>query len=360
MRFGSIKTALLGVTLAFAVFAQQQITVKMLVEFVTSSVGKKMQDKEVAQYLGSMRMSERLDPRTIEDLQRKGAGPKTVAALNKLAEYSASLKAPAAVPAAEQPRLPDPPSYEDQQKIIAEAREYAIDFTKNLPDFICLEDTHRYYDRHYKPGTEGSWAIQDRLLEKLTFFDQHEKYELISRNDDSLYGKSTSAVGGALSRGDFGTLLKDIFDPDSDAEFHWERWGNLDKHLMHVYTYQIDKPHSKLTISYGNGDRETTPGYHGEIFVEKGPNVIWRITVIPEPEPTFPIQDIHQVLDYRYSDISGQTFLLPQSIEVVMRSDGIGNKNNIEFRQYRKYSADTSITFDDKDTGTEPASPPQK
>jgi hypothetical protein len=92
-----------------------------------------------------------------------------------------------------------------------------------------------------------------------------------------------------------------------------------------------------------------TPAYHGEIFIEKGPNVVWRVTVEPEPPANFPIQNIHQVLDYRYTELSGQTFLLPQSGIVIMRSDGVGHKNEIAFRSYRKYSADTSITFDDKD-----------
>ena len=353
MRFGIIRTALLGSFLAIAAFGQQQLTVDRLVTFITSSINQKMQDKEVAQFLAGVRMTERLDARTIESLQGKGAGPKTVMALNKLAEMSASLTPPVVKAAPPKPKLPDPPSYEEQFKVLADVREYALNYTKTLPDFICLEVTRRYYDRHYKPGTEGSWAIADRLSEKLTYFDQKEKYELLSQNDNSLYGKSTESVGGALSRGDFGTLLKDIFEPDSSADFHWERWGNLGGHLMHVYTYAIDQPHSKETISY-QGQQQSTPGYHGEIFVEKGSNVIWRVTVEPEPPPSFPVQNVHQVLDYRYVDIGGQQFLLPQSGEVIMRADGVGTKNDIEFRTYRKYSADTSITFDDKDADTPP------
>ena len=356
MRFAFLRTALLGCVCAIASFAQQQLSVDKLVQFITSSIAQKMQDKEVAQFLANVKMSERLEPRTIEDLLGKGAGPKTVLALNHLAEMSATLTPPAPKVAAPKPKLPDPPSYEEQQRILNQAREYALNYSKTLPDFICLEVTRRYIDRHYKPGTEGSWAISDRLAEKLTYFDQQEKYELISRNDNSLYGKTSDSVGGALSRGDFGTLLREIFDPESSAEFHWERWGNLGGRLFHVYTYAIDQPHSKETISYQN-QQTVTPAYHGEVFIEKGPNTIWRVTVDPKPPASFPVQNIHQILDYRYVDIGAQRFLLPQSGEVIMRADGIGSKNNIEFRTYRKYSADTSITFDDKDE--EPPAPQQ-
>ncbi len=358
MRFALIRAAALGCVCALVSLAQQQVSVDKLVEFITSSISQKMLDKDVAGVLVSMKLTEKLDMRVVEDLQGKGAGPKTVAALSRLAEASATLQPPPPKVAVAKPKPIPPPSYEEQQKVIEEARAYALNYSKSLPDFICLQVTRRYIDRHYKPGTEGSWAVSDRLAEKLSYFDQHEKYEAISHNDTSLYGKEADSVGGALSRGDFGTLLREIFEADSSAEFHWERWGNLGGHLFHVYTYAIDQPHSKETIDYNRGAQKATPGYHGEIFIEKGPNVIWRITVEPEPPATFPIQNIYQVLDYRYTDISGQKFLLPLNGTIIMRADGVGTKNEIDFRSYRKYSADTSITFDDSDDKTDPNQKP--
>ena len=228
-----------------------------------------------------------------------------------------------------------------------------MNYAKTLPDFICLEVNRRYIDRRYKPDTEGSWAQSDKIAEKLTYYDQKEKYELISHNEDSLYGKATESVGGALSRGDFGTLIREIFELESSAEFHWERWSTLDGHLMSVYTFYIDQPHSHDTIDY-NRTQQVTAAYHGEVFVEKGANTIWRINVEPEPPSSFPVQNIKQRLDYRYTEISGQKFLLPVSGQVIMKADGTGTKNEIEFRSYRKYSADTTITFDDSDADTPP------
>lgn len=351
MRLAFTRAALLGFVFSLASLAQQQLTVNQVVEFVSSSVAQKMRDKDVAGFLATAKMTEKLDARIVEELQGKGAGPQTVAALLKLSEASANLTAPAPKITAPKPKPMAAPGQEEQQQVLAEAREYALNYAKSLPDFICLEVNRRYVDRHYKAGTEGSWAISDRLAEKLTYFDQKEKYELISHNDDSLFGKSAESMGGSISRGDFGTLIREIFDLEASAEFHWERWGNLDGHLMHVYTYSIDQPHSHETIDYERS-QQVTPAFHGEVFVEKGPNVIWRITVFPEPPASFPIQDISERIDYRYTDISGQKFLLPASGQVIMRTSGIGSKNEIEFRSYRKYSADTTITFDDADDDT--------
>jgi hypothetical protein len=344
-----LRIAIPALLWAVAGLAQQQLTVNQLVQFITSSVSQKMMDVEVAKYLAGVRMSERLDPRTIEDLQGKGAGSKTVAALNRLAELSASLTPPAPKAEAPKPTPIPPPSYEEQHRILAAVREYALNYSQTLPDFISLQVTHRYMDRNYKSGTEGSWSQMDRVAAKLSYFEQHEKYELLSDNDTPMLGKSLESLDGAVSTGEFGTVMREIFDPASSAEFHWDRWGTLRGQLCHVYSYVIDQPHSKENIDYNHGEAKATPGYHGLVYVPKGTDTIARITVEPDVPAGFPLQEVHQVVDYKYVDISGQKFLLPMSAQVIMRHDRIANKNEIEFRGYRKYSADTSIKFEDSD-----------
>jgi hypothetical protein len=348
MKIAGVRALLLGCVCTLAALCQQMLTVDKLVQFVTSSLSQKLPDKDVAGYLTSVKMSERLNPRTIEELQGKGAGPKTVAALNHLAELSASLNPP---PVAKvEPPKPTlaPPAYEDQQKILAEVRDYALSYSKTLPNFIALQVTHRYIDRNYKTGTEGSWSTADRLSAKLSYFDQQEKYDLLSENDNSLFGKPYESVGGAISTGEFGTVMREIFEPQSQTEFHWQRWATLRGNLCHVYTYAIDQPHARRTVDY-NHQEQTTPGYHGSVFVQKGSNVILRVTVEPDMPPGFPIQEVRETIDYKFADISGQQYLLPMAADVLMRHDRMANKNEIEFRSYRRYSADTSITFDDAD-----------
>jgi hypothetical protein len=195
------------------------------------------------------------------------------------------------------------------------------------------------------------------VAEKVSYFEQHEKYELISHNDEAMFGKTFENLDGAISRGEFGTEMAEVFDPGSDAEFHWQRWGTLRGQLCHVFSYAIDQPHSKETVDYMHGEARANPGYHGLIYVPKGTTTIARITVVLDVPASFPLQDINQTLDYANTDISGQMFLLPWKSAVIMRHDRSGTRNEIEFRGYRKYSADTSIKFDDVD---DPASPDDK
>src|SRR5579864_1933631 len=70
MRFAFIRAAVLACVCAMAGLAQQ-LTVDKVVEFVTSSITQKLQDKQVASYLTNVKLTQRLAPRTIEELQSK-------------------------------------------------------------------------------------------------------------------------------------------------------------------------------------------------------------------------------------------------------------------------------------------------
>jgi hypothetical protein len=219
---------------------------------------------------------------------------------------------------------------------------------KTLPDFVCMEVTRRSVDLHYQPGTGGSWSPYDRLLEKLTYFDHKENYELLQRNDTATVGKSWESVGGSISRGEWASVLAEIFDPASHTEFQWMRWGNIRGNLTHVYQYKVEQKYSHETIS-AEKEQTITAGFHGLLYVERGDNIPLRITVIPDIPPDYPLQDVNQLVDYDTQKIGDESFLLPLHSEVTMRDGHVGFQNQIEWRQYHKYSAGTSITFDTSD-----------
>ena len=331
-------------------FAASGYTVDQIKQFVTSAVQLKNPDKEVAETLRKMKLSERLDLDTVETLQNKGAGPKTVAVLKELATQSASL--PTALPPAPKPVpvLPPPPSSEEQAKLLDEVRDYAINYTHRLPDFICLEQTRRYVD------TTGrdSFRLADIITARLSYFNQKEDYKLVSRNDQVVTDASYASVGGALSMGDFGTGMRDIFDPKSHASFAWERWTGLRKRWTHVFSYRVPLEFSRYTIEYQGESKEDvqriTVGYHGSVFVDKEFNTIVRITQEADNiPPTFPVQEAKETLDYDFIKIGDSEFFLPLMATVRMHAGREWTKNEKEFRLYRKFSADSLIKFDDKD-----------
>jgi hypothetical protein len=336
-------------------WAQAGYTVEQIKSFIESAIQLKNPDKEVAQTLRQMRLTERLDLATVETLQGEGAGPKTVAALKELAAGSAGL--PQAKPPAPPPVYvpPPPPSSEEQAQLLSGVKEYALNYSRTLPDFICLEQTRRYVD------TTGrdAWRATDVITARLTYFDQKEDYKLVSMNDQVVTDTSYTSVGGALSMGDFGTTMREIFEPFSNTHFEWERWTTLRKRRTHVFSYRVPLEYSKYSIHYSTDEKDKgmtiLVGYHGSIYVDRDTQMIVRITVEAENiPPSFPVRQVKETLDYDFTKIGDHEFLLPLVADVRMHSGRVWTKNLKEFRLYRKFTADTSIKFDGKDLGPLP------
>jgi hypothetical protein len=344
MRFRRIAAVYV---MCLAAWAASGYTVEQIKQFIQSAIQLKNPDKEVAETLRKMKLSERLDLDTVETLQGQGAGPKTVAVLKALATESASL--PVAQPPAPPPVYvpPPPPSSEEQAKLLDEVRDYAINYTHRLPDFICLEQTRRYVDT---TGRE-SWRHMDTITARLSYFNQKEDYKLVSQNDRVITDQAYTSVGGATSTGDFGSTMREIFDPKSHASFAWERWTTLRTRRTHVFSYRVPLEFTAYTIEYQGEQKDDAQrikvGYHGSIFVDKELDTIVRITLDADNiPPTFPVREARETLDYDFTKIGDSEFFLPLVADLRMHSGRVWNKNVKEFRLYRKFSADAVIKFD--------------
>lgn len=347
---------------AVAVSAQPKYSVAQLVAFVRSAIQLKQPDKDVAAQLHSMHLSEKLEDVKIEMLQGEGAGPKTVAVLKELGTSSQSLVVAPPPPPPVVRKSKPPPSYAEQQKIIDQMREYALNYSSTLPDFVCKQITQRYYD----PLGHENWRTSDVIAAKLSYVGQQEHYEVLMANGQPVLNKDMHSLGGTTSTGEFGSLLKYIFDPKSDAEFHWDRWGNIRTRLTHVFTFSVDQAHSTWGITDGETKRTVTPAYNGFIYVDSKTGQIVRINMQSVDIPAdFPIQLANTQLDYDFTELSGQQFLLPLKAEIRLDRGRYETKNDVKFLYYQKFSADAVITFDaadtlpDEKTEAKPVPPPK-
>jgi len=108
----------------------------------------------------------------------------------------------------------------------------------------------------------------------------------------------------------------------------------------------VPQSRSRWAIQYEK-TMSITPGYTGLIYADAKSGMILRVTLEALDLPaSFPIQVARNMLDYDYTEIAGSTFLLPLRAEVRMREGRLLIRNDIEFRHYRKFGADTSISFD--------------
>jgi hypothetical protein len=339
--------------------AQMQLTVEQLFSFLRSSVQLKHDDKKVADYLKKVKLSQRLEDKHIEELIAIGIGPRTIDALQSLKDASATLPAPEAPkPKPVAPSIP-PPSSTEQAEVLAKARENALNYDKQLPDFICTQVTRRYID----PAGLEFWQKQDTITERLSYNGGHEDYQVVLVNDHPVQNVKHEQLGGATSSGEFGSMLREIFEPGTEAEFNWERWATLRGKRMHVFSYRVRQDRSKYRIVY-RGVSEIVAAYRGLVYIDRDTMMVMRIRLEAENlPPTFPIQGVNVDLNYDSIEISERKFILPLKSELRSREGRLLVKNEVEFHRYRKFGVDVNISFDtpepipDEKTKEEPVRP---
>jgi hypothetical protein len=151
-------------------------------------------------------------------------------------------------------------------------------------------------------------------------------------------------IGGATSSGEFGSMMKEIFESETEARFAWERWATLRGRRMHVFSYQVSQPRSKWRITYQNR-LDITPAYRGLVYVDRDTDMVTRITLeAADMAPSFPVQQASIVLDYDLAKISDREYMLPLKAVMRMREGKFLVKNEVEFRMYRKFTAEATIT----------------
>ena len=327
----------------YGAFAQTAIPVDKLIEFMRSSIPlvkqKQTTDSKLADSLKGYTLTQRLEDRVIEELQQEGLPPKTVAALRAMAAASARLPAAGVKKIEAPPAAPEEPapSAAKQKQVLDAAREYALNYSSSLPNFICAQSTKRYAnDRMY-----------DNVLAKLTYYEQHEKYDTIMVND-RLTNEPYEKLNGSISTGEFGSMLKGIFEPQTAADFSWSSWKTVHGHKSYVFKFEVDQAHSRWEIEDRQTHTKVTPAYYGFVWIDGKDNSVVEFYMKAKGLPsTFSITEAESRLYYDSVEISGMPFVLPSRAEMHLLVGRDDQKNLITFHNYQKYSADATLKFDD-------------
>jgi len=324
---------------------EMNMTVAQLVMFIRSSVELKQPDVKVAEYLRKVKLTDRLEDRTIEDLQSLGAGAKTVAALRELSEASARLTVAPPPPPPPVYVPPPPPDSEEQGKIIQQTREYALNYTKQLPNFICVQVTRRDID---PSGTGNNWYHGDTITARLSY-NGAENYEVILHNNQPVTNGNMRQFGGTSSEGEFASMLDQIFEPESQTEFSWDHWGKLRGRKTYVFAYDVQQQFSHYHVE-ADDKLSIVPAYRGLVYIDEDTKMVVKIVMTPYDMPaTFPIHDITTSLDYDFETIGDQQYMLPLKSVLTSKRDRQMSKNDIEFRLYRKFGTESTIKFETPD-----------
>lgn len=236
-----------------------------------------------------------------------------------------------------------PPSADELEAIVSGARKRALEYSKSLPNFICVEITSRSVDQ----AGNGKWKHRDSIGELLTYHDGQE-----SRSTLEVNGKRSSLTRAEMnstwpmSVGEFGALLNLVFAPTSKTKFEWKEAGTLGdgSGTLQVLSYRV--AHENATIALNEGNNSSIGvGFHGLVYIDATTSGIRRITVEADDLPrSFSMHAAAMTVDYDYVAISGRDYLMPVSSTVsLQRHRKQIELNEIAFRNYRRFASRAKI-----------------
>lgn len=228
--------------------------------------------------------------------------------------------------------------------VLRSARAYALEYSQTLPDFICTEVVRRYRDG-IDPGT---WSLTDTLTVRLSYYGHRETYKLVLVNNKAA-DRSYEAMGGSISEGEFGSLLRQVFEAEASTEIHFARWDSIGDRRVAVFAYRMTAEHARYAVNFVLNDQRysSIAGRRGSVYVDPSTGQILRIASAADAlPPDYPVQKLTSTLDYAATEIGGRTFLLPRTAEVEMQAGTYQTRNSIEFLTYHKFDANVDVSFD--------------
>jgi hypothetical protein len=246
-----------------------------------------------------------------------------------------------AEPAAEPP-VESIPVQEDP--VILKAKEAAAAFSGSLPNFFCRQLTTRFDSDRPKDG----WQAHDTISADLAYENGGESYTNVKLGNKPQ--KSMEDVGGAWSTGEFASLVDDLFDPSTAATFR--RSGQDTIAGRSATTFKFDVPRERSHWRVMTTAQLYYPAFRGTVWIDRETSRVLRLEIESRNMPLlFPLVKVETAVDYEFVRLAAtQPFLLPTTSEVLSCEQGSSRctRNRIEFRNYRKFGAESGITFDEK------------
>jgi hypothetical protein len=228
--------------------------------------------------------------------------------------------------------------------VIDMAIEQAFSFTETLPNYVVKQFTTRY-ETGAAHGGQTSWSALDTVTADVVSENGKESYRNLLI--DGKPPKEAVEKSGTWSTGEYSSVLLDILQPRTDADFHNKRTTTIVNRSAFRYDFSVEQENSHWGIHSGSDSYR--PEYTGSIWIDKENYRVLRIEMSARNIPkAFPLDTVESAIDYDYVMISGNKYLLPVHAEALSCERGTSGcgRNVIEFRNYRKFGADTSITFD--------------
>ncbi len=230
-----------------------------------------------------------------------------------------------------------------QLALIEKVRDHALSYTKELPNYICTQRTRQMVQGAFLGQLRGGG---DLIEEQISFVDHRETRRVLSLNGHPVAADSPEQRRGAPSRGEFGSILEIIFDPQTSANLKWERPTALDRRPVYVFSYRV--PQSKGYTLTETKQTIQVP-FQGLVYADLETLTVVRIEmkITPRDIPNKSRYiNAFLTLDYKPEQVAGHESILPAHYSLRYQMTRGFAWYEAEYSNYRKFSADSTIRFE--------------
>jgi hypothetical protein len=238
----------------------------------------------------------------------------------------------------------EPPDAAEQEHILALMRQYARAYS--MPDVLFDHTTTSFSDRRGR----GKWLREATVT------------SLVMHHDGRLTWCCANKGGGVARAQPWQAALEfpEIFPWDgSKATVAWNRWDYWSGKRMAVFDYFVARPDSHYFVF--NADqivrsrnrqaaldhaRKVFVPYSGSLWIDPEDGSIWRwFDHAHEIPPEFKSREISGEFDYDRITIGSSTYMLLVRKVYEIRWVTSRTRTEITWSNYRKFDADSKITF---------------
>ena len=212
---------------------------------------------------------------------------------------------------------------------------------ESLPNYVCQEQTTRYVSETRQP----SWNVVDIVSAEVVYDDHQESYRNLQINGKPT--KKSPEDSGAWSTGEFGTILGNLFAPQTAADFKYVQEDTILHRAASVFDFKVPRVRSSWKIWVPG--QYVVPSYKGSVWIDKQTGQALRIEMQAKEIPeAFPEISVETAVDYDTISLgTADRFLLPVHAEALScwRNSNECQRNVIEFRNYHKFEGESIIKF---------------
>jgi hypothetical protein len=229
-----------------------------------------------------------------------------------------------------------------EDPIIVKAREATSSYASSLPNYLVRQVTTRYDSENPKQG----WQARDTVTADLTYENGVEDYKNVKVGNKSV--KSMAESGGTWSTGEFAGILEEVFNPATGTTFRKSGQETIQNRRADIFKFEVKRENARWRINMPG--QLYYPAYRGSLWIDRETSRVLRLEMESRGMPAlFPLAKVETAIDFEFVRLgSAEQFLLPTVAEVLSCEQGSPRctRNKIEFRNYKKFGAESDITFE--------------